>query len=83
MLEIMPHACRERLHGMDLYCAGKAEAALERFLSSHSADTTKACSPYNLTLMYLNLGLKVKAWGMANKVHLVPALLATVGHVNA
>ena len=68
---------------VDLHCAGKPQAALEHFLSSHSADRVVACDPYNLTLMHLTLGLEVRAHGMADKVHLVPALPATVGHVNA
>ena len=82
MLQRMSPACRECLHGMDLYCAGKlVEAALEPCLSSHGAATADACNPHNLMLMFLNLGMKSKVRGMADEVHLVPALLATVGHV--
>ena len=67
---------------MDLCCAGKLEAALECFLSSHSAHPTHARTLGNLTLTYLSLGMDMEALGMANKVRLVSALLASVRHAN-
>ena len=81
MPQTMPHACRERLRGNDLYRAGKLEAALQCFLSIHSADPTDAHALNNLALTYLRLDMNKEAMRAAEEVGCCCAF--SIGHAEA